>query len=133
VGAVRRIAQALIGRPDALPEALAQQYPELTVARYRRGGVPLRIGGWCLGAATVSGITLWRTIWLDRHVAWDVGLLLHEVRHVQQFQATPGFPLRYIWETLRRGYRQNRFEVDARRFAARRLRHGAPSPPTQDP
>jgi hypothetical protein len=28
----------------------------------------------------------------------------------------------YLWESLRRGYYQNRFEADARAYAARRVR-----------
>jgi hypothetical protein len=37
---------------------------------------------------------------------------------VQQFQADPLFPLRYVWETVRRGYRRNRYELDADSYAA---------------
>jgi len=48
-------------------------------------------------------------------------LLLHELRHVHQFQASAAFPLQYLWETLRRGYFANRFEVDARAYAAHRV------------
>jgi hypothetical protein len=121
VGALTRIVQAIVGRPVDLPPQLAQQYPELNGARYRIGGLPLRVGGWSLGASTVSGITLWRTIWLDRADLFDAELLLHEIRHVQQFQASSSFPLQYIWESLRRGYHANRFEVDARRYASARL------------
>jgi hypothetical protein len=47
---------------------------------------------------------------------------LHELRHVHQFEAVPGFPIRYAWESLRRGYHHNRFEVDARQFAFERTR-----------
>jgi hypothetical protein len=52
----------------------------------------------------------------------DAALLLHEVRHVQQFAAIRWFPVRYTWESLRHGYRRNRFEVDARAYVDRRLR-----------
>ena len=107
-------------------------YPELRAAKYRLGGLPLRIGGWSLGAATVSGITLWRTIWLVPDVALEAELLLHEIRHVQQFEASSSFPLQYIWESLRRGYHANRFEVDARRYASARLARSSAPPSTQD-
>ena len=40
----------------ALPAALLESFPELATARYRRGGLPLRIGGWALGARSVAGI-----------------------------------------------------------------------------
>jgi hypothetical protein len=132
VGALSRILEAIVGRPVDLPPQLAHQYPELREARYRMGGLPLRIGGWTLGATTVSGITLWRTIWVEPGVKWEAELLLHEIRHVQQFEASVSFPLQYVWESLRRGYHANRFEVDARRYASARLaRSGAP-PSTQD-
>ena len=126
-----RVAAALIGEAIALPAAWIARYPELAEARYRRGGIFLRIGGWFVGASSVAGITLWRTVWLARDAPLDPGLLLHEVRHVQQFQASRAFPARYVWESLRRGYNANRFEVDARRYAADRLAgRRAPPPPT---
>ena len=132
MGTLSRILEAILGRPVDLPPQLAQEYPELRDARYRTGGLPLRIGGWSLGATTVSGITLWRTIWVEPGVKWEAELLLHEIRHVQQFEASVSFPLQYVWESLRRGYHANRFEVDARRYASARLaRSGAP-PSTQD-
>lgn len=121
---------AVVGRPEPLPPEVLGRFPELGGARFRRGGLPLRVGGWFLGAATVSGITLWRTIWLARRAPLDPALLLHELRHVHQFQADPFFPLAYVWESLRRGYHHNRFEADARAFATRRLREAGTTHPT---
>ena len=100
----------------------AERYPELASVRWRRGGLPVRVGGWCLGQKTVSAITLWRTIWLAPGAPLSVELLLHESRHVQQFEASAVFPILYLWESLRRGYVRNRFEVDARAYATTRLR-----------
>jgi hypothetical protein len=132
MGALTRLFHAIAGRGVDLPPQLAERYPELRSARYRVGGLPLRLGGWSLGATTVSGFTLWRTIWVEPAFIWEAELLLHEIRHVQQFQASASFPLQYVWESLRRGYHANRFEVDARRYASARLaRSGAP-PSTQD-
>ena len=132
MGPLKRVIEAIVGRPVDLPPQLAEAFPELRDARYRIGGLPLRIGGWCLGSTSVSGITLWRTIWVEPSVVWEAELLLHEIRHVQQFEASVSFPLQYVWESLRRGYHANRFEVDARRYASARLaRSGAP-PSTQD-
>jgi hypothetical protein len=132
MGALSRMLDAILGRAVDLPPQLAEEYPELRDARYRIGGLPLRIGGWSLGATTVSGITLWRTIWVEPGIKWEAELLLHEIRHVHQFQASVSFPLQYVWESLRRGYHANRFEVDARRYASARLaRSGAP-PSTRD-
>ena len=123
----------LIGRPDRLPAELLERHPELGEARVRRGGLLPRLGGWCLGRRSVSGITLWRTIWLAPEAPCAAELLLHELRHVQQFHAQASFPLRYIWESVRRGYRQNRYEVDARAYASARVRvAGRPSHSPED-
>ena len=132
MGPLMRLVEAVFGRAVDLPPQLADEYPELSGARYRVGGLPLRIGGWSLGSSTVSGITLWRTIWVEPGVIWEAELLLHEIRHVQQFQASVSFPLHYIWESLRRGYQANRFEVDARRYASARLAGSGATPSTQD-
>ncbi len=115
------IREALVGQAVELPPQLARDYPELRAARYRRGGLPVRVGGWCLGQATVEAITLWRTIWLAPGAPLAADLLLHELRHVQQFQASPAFPVRYLWESLRVGYHRNRYEADARAYARERL------------
>jgi len=116
------IAAPLIGHKTTLPRELIDRYPELAQARWRRGGLPVRVGGWCLGQRAVSAITLWHTIWLDTESSPSEELLLHEIRHVAQFEASAAFPLLYLWESLRRGYVRNRFEVDARAYAAARVR-----------
>jgi len=110
----------LVGTPFTLPPALLAAYPELRDARWRRGGLALRIGGWCLGRATVAGITLWHTVWLADRTPLDPELLLHELRHVHQFQGDRAFPLRYLWGSLRHGYANNPYESDARAFATQR-------------
>lgn len=117
----------LFGTPLELPAALVAAYPELADATWRRGGLALRIGGWCLGRQTVSGITLWRTIWISSGTVLDPELLLHELRHVHQFQADPLFPLRYVWYSVKHGYAGNPYEADARAFAARRLAESHPT------
>ena len=112
-----------------LPGQLLARYPELAEARYRRGGLPPRVGGWALGMASVAGITLWNTVFLAPDVPFSAELLLHELAHVRQFQESRAFPLRYLLESARVGYRRNRFEVAAQQFAATRLRAaGSPSP-----
>ena len=121
---VGAVARRLFGRATLLPPELIVQHPELAKARWRRGGLPVRLGGWCLGKPTVSAITLWRTIWLAPNVAPSLELLLHELRHVQQFEADPAFPVRYLWQSVRHGYVNNRYEVDARAYAAARVRQG---------
>jgi hypothetical protein len=130
-GAVGRIVRtavaAIVGRRMTLPSALLERYPELAEARWRRGGLPVRVGGWCLGRATVSGITLGRTIWLAPNVPLAPELLLHELRHVHQFASDRAFPLRYVWRSLRHGYARNPYETDACQYAASRV---AGLPPT---
>lgn len=125
---LRRAVHALLGAPMPLPHALLVRFPELAQARWRRGGLFVRVGGWCLGTRTVAGITLWRTVWLAPRVPLHPELLLHELRHVHQFASSPLFPLRYIWESLRRGYRANRYEIDAVTFARRRVQGAAGHP-----
>lgn len=42
--------------------------------------------------------------------------LLHELMHIEQYQryGTLRFIILYLYETMRKGYRNNRFEVEAR-------------------
>ena len=119
----------VFGVRDELPAELAQRYPELASVRWRRGGLPPRIGGWCLGRSSVLGITLWNTVFLAPGVAWEPALLLHEHRHVEQFASSTVFPLLYVWESLTRGYSHNRFEADADAWAARRFERSQNLPP----
>lgn len=122
MGAGSRLLAALIGQPMPLPAELLQQYPELSVAKYRRGGLPVRIGGWALGVSTAAAITLRRTIFLAPSTPATAELLLHELRHVHQFLESWAFPVRYLWQSIRYGYTRNAYEVDARRYSASRLR-----------
>ena len=113
--------RGLVGSRMTLPARLLERWPELAGARWRRGGLPVRVGGWCLGRATVSGITLGRTVWLAPGAPLEPELLLHELRHVHQFAEDRAFPLRYVWGSLRHGYLRNPYEADARQFAASRV------------
>ena len=126
MGFIRWIGAALVGEAEALPQQLVRRHPELERVRLRRGGLPPRLGGWALRRSTVAAITLRRWVFLAPNVAPHESLLLHELRHVQQFEASPLFPIRYLWASLRYGYHDNPFEADARDFSARRVR--APRP-----
>jgi hypothetical protein len=95
-----RAMKAVVGKRASVPPELLAAFPELEAIRLRRGGLLPRLGG--NADATAE-------------------LLLHELRHVHQFQALRAFPLRYVWESLRRGYLMNRYEVDARRYVAHRI------------
>ena len=128
MGIVDRIRAALIGEPELLTREVLGRYPELRHLRLRRGGLPPRVGGWALGRATVAAITLRRWVFLAPRVPANPSLLLHELRHWQQFESTPLFPIRYLWASVRHGYHDNPFETDARDYSARRLRAHDPSP-----
>ena len=119
--AARRLAAPVIGVPAEPPAALVARFPELAEVRWRRGGVFVRVGGWALLQPTVAAITLWRTVFLAPGVPWDAALLLHELRHVHHFRSSRAFPLRYLWESVRRGYVNNPYEADANDYARRRL------------
>jgi hypothetical protein len=85
---------------------------------------------------TVAGITLGRTIFLAHEAFEDPALLLHELGHVRQFARDRTFPLRYAWESMRRGYAHNRFEAEAEAFARRLLaerRTASPRSASEDP
>ena len=124
---VQRAVQWVVGVPLVLPAHLLAQHPELEGAAWRRGGLALRVGGWCLGRASVSGITLWRTVWVAPGVVLAPELLLHELRHVHQFGSDALFPLRYVWCSLRHGYLDNPYEADARKYARQRLAEYLPT------
>lgn len=124
MGAGSRFVKALIGERLEMPEELLRRYPDLGQARYRRGGLPVRIGGWALGTSTAAAITLWKTIFIAPDTALDPELLLHELRHVHQFLEHKTFPVSYLWQSIRYGYTRNAYEVDARRYSASRLRTG---------
>ena len=121
MGAGSRLIAALIGERFELPPDLLRSYPELGQASYRRGGVPVRIGGWALRSSTAAAITLRRTIFLAPETPLSAELLLHELRHVHQFLEHWAFPVRYLWQSIRYGYARNAYEVDARRYSASRL------------
>ena len=121
MGAGSRFITALIGDRIDLPPEMLRSYPELGGARYRRGGLPVRIGGWALGSSTAAAITLRRTIFLAPGEPLSAELLLHELRHVHQFLEHWAFPVSYLWQSIRYGYSRNAYEVDARRYSASRL------------
>ena len=121
MGITTALKRALIGETIQLPVELAQRYPDLATVKYRRGGLPVRIGGWSLGTKSAAAITLWRTIFVAPDTPLTAELLLHELRHVHQFLDSWTFPFRYLWQSIRYGYSRNAYELDARRYSAARL------------
>ena len=127
MGAIKSVVASIAGQRIELPEEMRRRYPDLAQAVYRRGGLPVRIAGWALGTSTAEAITLWRTVFIGQSTPLSAALLLHELRHVHQFLERRTFPVRYLWQSLRYGYTANAYEVDARRYSARRLAQGASS------
>jgi hypothetical protein len=72
------------------------------------GGLLARLGG------PAAAVALRRTIVTYPGVTLSPELLRHELAHVRQWQEDRWFPLRYALETLRAGYRDNRYEREAR-------------------
>jgi hypothetical protein len=61
-----------------------------------------------------AGVTLGRTILVHPRVRRiSAPFLVHELVHVEQWEADPLFAVKYAAESLRRGYRGNRYEVEA--------------------
>ncbi|WP_240410086.1 DUF4157 domain-containing protein [Flavisolibacter nicotianae] len=87
--------------------------------RIREGTLVARLAARKLNAKSVA-IVVGQTIHL-----WNVrrddflqcpSWVRHEVEHVRQFRRYGflRFTVLYLWESLRRGYRNNRFEAEAR-------------------
>jgi hypothetical protein len=78
-----------------------------------------RLAAWKLGVPQVA-LTLGSTVHLHRTDAScflaDPAWVRHELKHVEQFRAYGflRFLILYGWESLWKGYYQNRFEVEAR-------------------
>ena len=82
----------------------------------RRGGLIPVVGGWLSGSRGRAGaVTLGRTIIVHPDEPLTPRLLQHELEHVAQWRRAPvTFPLRYVWQHMRHGYRDNPYEVAAR-------------------
>jgi hypothetical protein len=82
----------------------------------RAGRLVPGIGGRLSGLRGPAGaVTLGRTIVLHPDVRLTDRLLRHELAHVRQWQRAPlTFPLHYVWQHLKHGYRDNPYEVEAR-------------------
>lgn len=77
------------------------------------------IAAWKLGSNAVA-MVLGKTIHLHNISTADFlhnkKLLRHELCHVKQYQQHGfiSFVVQYLWESIRKGYYNNKFEVDAR-------------------
>jgi len=106
--------------------------PELLGAVvFRRGRLIPWIGG-VLGrmAGPAAAVTLRRTIVVHPDVSLSPTLLAHELVHVRQWREDFLFPLRYTLATLRHGYHDNPYEVEARELSASAARTSSAESPT---
>lgn len=78
-----------------------------------------RIAAWKLDASKVA-IVLGKTIHLynasKEELMADQRWLSHELVHVRQFQQNGyfSFILKYLFESLKKGYQNNKYEIEAR-------------------
>jgi hypothetical protein len=84
--------------------------------RVRRNAVLPTIGGWLSGRTRpMSAVTIRHTIFVHPDRKLTERLMRHELAHIHQWETYPWtFPLRYAWNHLRHGYRNNPFEIEAR-------------------
>lgn len=115
---VEAIATTLLGRrlerPIGMPDGAL---PVGVVLRTGRlvpwlGGVLARM------ARPAAAVTIGRTIVLHPETRLTPDLLTHELVHVRQWRRDPLFPVRYSLATLRYGYNDNPYEVEARTLAS---------------
>jgi hypothetical protein len=78
-----------------------------------------KIAAWKLNTGSVaivfgSTIHLWNSS--KEQFLQDEKWLKHELCHIRQYKehGYAGFMIKYLWESLRKGYYNNRFEVEAR-------------------
>jgi hypothetical protein len=116
-----RIADAVLGPRVPEGEIPGAPLPPGVVVRRNRwipaiGGVTGKMKG------HAAAVTLGGTILVHPDVRIDEGLLVHELVHVRQWRGDRLFAVKYVAEWVRRGYWQNRYEVEAyaveRRFRA---------------
>jgi hypothetical protein len=96
--------------PEAVPAGVTFRHGRLVPGI---GGVLGRMKG------PAAAVTLGRTIVIHPRVELSPGLLVHELTHVRQWREDPLFPLKYTLQSIRHGYLQNRYEVEARAEAER--------------
>ncbi|HEY0678031.1 MAG TPA: DUF4157 domain-containing protein [Chitinophagaceae bacterium] len=87
--------------------------------RIKENSLIARIAAWKLSSARVA-IVIGRTIHLHNASKEDLlknqRWLRHELCHLEQFRryGFVRFIMLYLWESMRKGYRLNKFEVEAR-------------------
>lgn len=113
VSLLEAVLRPVLGRRVEPPPELAGEVPERVI--FREGRLVPAIGG-VLGRmkGPAAAVTLRRTIVVHPGAELSRRLLVHELAHVRQWEEDRLFPFRYALESLRRGYRDNRYELEAR-------------------
>jgi hypothetical protein len=108
------VMSALLGTRIPPPREISLEMVPVDVT-FRRGSLIPRIGGLLARmAGPAAAVTLRRTIVVMPGVRLSSELLAHELVHVRQWRDDPLFPIRYCIATLRYGYHDNPYEVEAR-------------------
>ena len=89
--------------------------------KYNQKWVYILCLGTCLNYAVTLGKTIYYTTskdYVDKHPWWRA----HEQVHLKQYEreGTARFLLKYVWYSLRHGYTNNPYEVEARMEVAKR-------------
>ncbi|MBV9774080.1 MAG: DUF4157 domain-containing protein [Gemmatimonadetes bacterium] len=123
---VERVLAPVFGRRIDLPADLPRESLPGRVT-LREGRLIPAIGG-VLGRmkGPAAAVTLGRTIIVHPEVSLSRDLLVHELTHVRQWESDRLFPVRYTLESIRRGYWNNRYELEAR-DAEKRVSENHPS------
>lgn len=72
---------------------------------------------WFLSTFDYGAITMpWQTVYVRPDRLNDEGLILHESVHIEQIQREGAFrfSIKYLWYSLKYGYWNNPYEVEAR-------------------
>lgn len=110
--------RAILGEPLPLPPELPRAALPAGVV-LRRGRLVPWIGG-VLGRmrGPAAAVTLGRTIIVSPDARLTPMLLAHELVHVRQWRDDALFPVRYALASLRHGYHENPYEIEAREVSA---------------
>jgi hypothetical protein len=95
------------------------EQPQTIVCRIREKSWRAKIAGWVLRGnrtAIVFGSTIHLCNITTKDFIADKPLACHELTHVLQYRQYGyfGFLRRYLWECVKHGYYNNRFEKEAR-------------------
>lgn len=118
LGGVVRVPEALVrpflGRRVAPPPGIGADALPARVVLRSGALVPWLGGFFARMRSSAAAVTLGRTIVVNPKVRLTRSLLEHELAHVRQWERDRLFPIRYTLATLRHGYRNNPYEVEAR-------------------